>query len=851
MKRRLVNLLLLSPVALLAQQEGANWLPDPVEDNLGDPTGPVRTRNRLDGGDYVGRVQSDEDRVTNPFEQDYGENCGTMFGINRIVGGWKVEIKEHPWQVMFQGCFNAADCAMCGASIISPRWAVTAAHCVAPSGNLGAVKLTTLTIRTGFVFGVQDITECCNTNNWRDVVEIQYHPDYNANQNKNDIAVVKTDTKWITGSSDQFEKPHNNPTLKRVFPICLPAHDFCLDGAYSGDDGFAGFAPGDPHNRGAIMMATGWGAESEKTNANFPDKLRGVYLPLLTLSKCRLDHGHSNRFPKWKHFKIDANMTCAGAELKSDTCQGDSGGPLIYRDKNEVTTLYGATSWGLGCGRAGYPGVYARVSSYVYWIKQMTSVYIKQDDPLDPGTDNTCRDYGTSASQARWTAPKQAEFASLVTSQELIKSFGTFDSFCMRTRGPMFVNKVQYSLVLKPPQDCNPKWDETQWEWSNSKIVSSGDVHGGKFCWEWDGSHDKSEVKAKTCVASSVNQEWWWNNENGYLVPKIDMNLGWKAQRVARMHVNGVTRLTTGGNVPTAYRIAMPNADRQIKSFDFLSGYCVTKKGKKQFKEKTKLYALKCGKANDKTQWYWDWMSYQIKNFSGDKYKNGKWCWFGNLKTKKKNYIRVTRCHAVNEHVSAQASNKPFTQFAWSQFGELRVRNNHNVIVRLTRKKKVTLVNKWNSGFSYSMGYPSRSTNVASCPNLLLGPQTAKFGINAWGFVTETMMHDWSWVSWPQGATKVMKLFNDYGANLFIFEVPLVFGDTPVFKWVLAPGVTKGYPMYKKVGYKFEVATSGPTYNAADVVMGFTTQHSSKGKKANTYNLNQDNSDYWVNNMCN
>lgn len=59
-------------------------------------------------------------------------------------------------------------------------------------------------------------------------------------------------------------------------------------------------------------------------------------------------------------------MLCAGALEQGgrDACQGDSGGPLIDKDAK----LVGVVSWGVGCGRKDFPGVYARVSGLKGWL---------------------------------------------------------------------------------------------------------------------------------------------------------------------------------------------------------------------------------------------------------------------------------------------------------------------------------------------------------------------------------------------------------------------------------------------------------------------------------------------------
>ena len=62
-------------------------------------------------------------------------------------------------------------------------------------------------------------------------------------------------------------------------------------------------------------------------------------------------------------------MFCAG-EAGKDSCQGDSGGPMVGTNENGETVLVGVVSWGIGCAREGYPGVYARVANYIDWLQE-------------------------------------------------------------------------------------------------------------------------------------------------------------------------------------------------------------------------------------------------------------------------------------------------------------------------------------------------------------------------------------------------------------------------------------------------------------------------------------------------
>lgn len=58
--------------------------------------------------------------------------------------------------------------------------------------------------------------------------------------------------------------------------------------------------------------------------------------------------------------------------LFKDTCQGDSGGPLMMFTPNKQWMLVGLTSFGYGCARKSYSGIYTRIAAFKEWIKVHT-----------------------------------------------------------------------------------------------------------------------------------------------------------------------------------------------------------------------------------------------------------------------------------------------------------------------------------------------------------------------------------------------------------------------------------------------------------------------------------------------
>ena len=161
--------------------------------------------------------------------------------------------------------------------------------------------------------------------------------DWNPGTNDNDIAIVKLATPLTLGGDVQA--------------LCLPSTNF------------------DP-NDGANCFVSGWG--SLASGGTYPDQLQYVGVPVVSQSRCNDAYGNV----------ITDNMICAGLDQGGkDSCQGDSGGPFVCMEGG-TPVITGVVSWGKGCADPKYPGVYARVTPYLDWIKQ------HMEDPGNPTTSN-------------------------------------------------------------------------------------------------------------------------------------------------------------------------------------------------------------------------------------------------------------------------------------------------------------------------------------------------------------------------------------------------------------------------------------------------------------------------------
>ncbi|XP_026822722.1 transmembrane protease serine 9-like [Rhopalosiphum maidis] len=246
----------------------------------------------------------------------YDYQCGLKNGPQdqeRIVGGQNADPGEWPWIVAI---FNSGR-HFCGGSLIDDTHVLTAAHCVA---HMSSWDVARLTVNLGD-YNIKSKTDVKHME--RKIKRVVRHKGFDQRTLYNDIALLTLD------KPVKFDK--------QVHPICLPTSR----SMYAG------------HTATVI----GWG--SLKESGPQPAILQKVNVPVWTNQECKFKYGAAAPGGIVDHF------LCAGKAAR-DSCSGDSGGPLMLNDGK--WTQVGIVSWGIGCGKGQYPGVYTRVTSFMNWI---------------------------------------------------------------------------------------------------------------------------------------------------------------------------------------------------------------------------------------------------------------------------------------------------------------------------------------------------------------------------------------------------------------------------------------------------------------------------------------------------
>ncbi|XP_078416140.1 suppressor of tumorigenicity 14 protein homolog [Cetorhinus maximus] len=247
-------------------------------------------------------------------------DCGNRpFLKSRIINGDNAELGEWPWQVSLH--FDTIG-HTCAATLVNNWWLLTVSHCFQ---DVYPFKYSDRLLWKVYV-GLHSQSFSDTGIEMRLIKRVIIHEQFNNVSMDYDIALI------------ELSEPvaYNN----YIQPVCLPSalHVF-------------------PANRKCYI--TGWGLLQEK--GQLPIILQKGEVKIINQTTCINFMGNI----------VSSRMLCAGYLTgQVDGCEGDSGGPLTCEETSGKWFLAGIVSWGQGCGRYGYPGVYTRVTKFRDWIQR-------------------------------------------------------------------------------------------------------------------------------------------------------------------------------------------------------------------------------------------------------------------------------------------------------------------------------------------------------------------------------------------------------------------------------------------------------------------------------------------------
>ncbi|NWR46601.1 ACRO protein, partial [Regulus satrapa] len=242
-----------------------------------------------------------------------------VYDMTRIVGGGDAQPGAWPWMVSIQHPWIPGLKHLCGGSLISTQWVLTAAHCFN--------KVTTVSLLY-VVIGATQLSQPGPGVQMRNIKQVLIHQYYDRDNVAYDIAML------------ELEHPVRcSPYIQLA---CVPDTTLRVS---------------ELHN----CWIAGWGSTAPRA-PKASDHLQEAKIQIINLQMCNSSH--------WYAGKIHTHNLCAGYRYGTvDTCQGDSGGPLMCQKKNrDRWWVIGITSWGKGCARVRRPGVYTSTQYFYDWI---------------------------------------------------------------------------------------------------------------------------------------------------------------------------------------------------------------------------------------------------------------------------------------------------------------------------------------------------------------------------------------------------------------------------------------------------------------------------------------------------
>ncbi|CAH2986915.1 unnamed protein product [Chilo suppressalis] len=250
------------------------------------------------------------------------------------LSGTKVD--QYPWMSLIEYQVESKTKILCGGSLISGKYVLTAAHCITGRileyGSPSTVRL-----------GEYDTTKEL------DCSQSPYSPHETYCAPPNATVIIPVESTIAHPSYDQVTTKHDiglirlknfAPYTEFIRPICLPSKDYSV-------------VPPPVFN----LFVGGWGIGSSTHQSMFK---RDLLLPFVNLKDCQKVYSKAK-------ITLTDEQICAGGEKDKNTCLGDTGGTLMYRGLNSYVAV-GIMSFGSTCYNDDIPSVYTNVYKYVDWM---------------------------------------------------------------------------------------------------------------------------------------------------------------------------------------------------------------------------------------------------------------------------------------------------------------------------------------------------------------------------------------------------------------------------------------------------------------------------------------------------